>query len=181
MRGIGGTLSWANNRVFHPGRNVLVQCWRYQEGWERGRSEVVWVSVYYAQKEREAGEWMKQIPLCDPLPLWTGHTLPAYICALCSTNVPIAPALPHHFPLSSPLNKPWLTHFIDNPHYSFFRGTKEKQNAPKQISVSFGTALLSLHPSFTALLPQTLYRACLQPQLNIGLQQASSWPGGFIL
>jgi len=61
---------------------------------------------------------MKRIPPCDPLPLWTGHTVPrTHVLFVPASGIPVAPvpapllslilppkqALPHTFHQQSPL------------------------------------------------------------------------------
>lgn len=62
---------------------------------------------------------------------------------------PLPLSLPHRFPLSSPLNKPWLTHFINNPHYSFFSGApKGNRSLLSKVLPPLGLPCFpSTHPS----------------------------------
>lgn len=175
MGGIGGTLSWSDNRL--PWKKqagpVLVLD---QEGW--GGGILKWYgSLVTMHKRREKQVNERNRYLCvTPFPCGLGtQCLCTHVLFVPASGVPIAPVPAPPLSLILPL-KQTLAHTFhqQSPLFIFFRGTKGKQKSLKQSSASFGTALLSLHPSFTTLLHQALHRVCLQSQLDIGLQQASS-------
>lgn len=159
-------------------------CWSSAGGTRRaGRGEVWSAMVFCLQKRREkqVNEWNRYLWV-TPFPWGVGtQCLCTHVLFVPVSAVPAAPVPAPPLPLILPL-QPARAHTFNqqSPLFSF-RGTKGRQKSPKQSSASFGTALLSLHPSLSTLLPQASHGACLQPQLDIGFQQASSWPGGFIL
>lgn len=159
-------------------------CWSSAGGTGRAGKGELWSAMVFCllgTKGERGGEWVKQIPLSDPLPLALGtqclctHALFVPVSAAPAAPVP-APPLPLILPLKP---APAHTFTQQSPLFSFW-APKANRSLPSKVLPPLGLpcfpcAHLSA-PSSPKLAP------CLSAATTpYWVSAASSWPAGFIL